>query len=141
MTALIDMAAQQLRDTWQAKVLATATHELGAVATAIIAHEWPVAMPFLLRVVFGKSDLEPPFLIGYATINKAGIVCCEMKRRDGMRCIAGIYRSEIAMRDDFRKLADRLKLSDADRVALFGVLKKWVTCDLRIDHHGDKRLH
>jgi hypothetical protein len=51
------------------------------------------------------------------------------------------------MRDAFRRLADRLKLNDADRIELFKCVQRWVVADRRLDPTFDpkdpdaKRLH
>jgi hypothetical protein len=42
--------------------------------------------------------------------------------------------SIVDIRDDFRRLADFLKLDDGERVELFDELRKWVAIDMRADH-------
>ena len=37
------------------------------------------------------------------------------------------------MRDAFRRLADRLKLSDSDRIEMFKYVQRWVVADRRLD--------
>ena len=41
----------------------------------------------------------------------------------------------------FRTLADKMKLNDADRTAMFDILRKWVTSDMRVDEWGRRKLH
>ena len=47
--------------------------------------------------------------------------------------------SELALRNDFRRLADKIKLSDADRVELFAAVKNWVVADRRLDPTMDPK--
>lgn len=135
---LLSKATAELREMWQVKLLAETKGTTRAVVQAIIAHEWPAMLPLLLRIIDPNfKDIERPFIYSYATINKSGMVCAEMIGRDGRKKIVGLYTSDILMRDDFRRIADRLKFSDAERIAMFAVLKKWVVADLRIDHNGE----
>ena len=58
-----------------------------------------------------------------------------------------LYRSEMSLRNDFRRLADQLKLCDEDRVELFAAVQRWVVADRRLDPLMDpkdpdaRRLH
>jgi hypothetical protein len=45
----------------------------------------------------------------------------------------GLYRNTLKLRDAFRRLADRLKLDDQERLEMFSALKRWVVCDYRLD--------
>ncbi len=138
MSALWSKPAGELRDTWQARVLAAAKGTTQAVAIIILAQEWPTVMPVLLRVVFpGFTDLKRPFLIGYARIWTNGAVLCPAMFDDGKRTIR-LYDNADQMNREFRDLADKLKLSDADRAELFRVLKRWVVCDHRIGVNGER---
>lgn len=57
-----------------------------------------------------------------------------MVERDGtISKDVAIYASEIALRDDFRHLADRLKLTDDERVEMFKAVQRWVVADRRLD--------
>lgn len=40
-----------------------------------------------------------------------------------------LFLNKKAMEGQFRILADRLKLTDAERVELFDAVKRWVVCD------------
>jgi hypothetical protein len=70
-----------------------------------------------------------------------------VKYGDGTEKWEVLYRNEVALRNDFRQLADRLKLNDADRIELFAAVKNWVVADRRLDPTMDpkdpdaKRLH
>jgi hypothetical protein len=131
--------AQDLRETWQAKVLIAAKGELGAVVLSVLAHNFDDAMPALLRVVFpGFTSIATPFFCSAGKIAKTGHVCADLVTRDGkiIRMFA-IFRDERQLERAFRKLADRTKLSDEDRVALFAAVKRWVVCDYRLDPNMD----
>lgn len=138
MSSLHSKAAGDLRNTWQARLLAAAKGTDQAVAIIILAQEWPNAMDALLRVVFpGFTDLKRPFLSGYARIWTNGAVLCPAMFNDGRRVIR-LYDNPQHLTDAFRKLADTLKLDDADRADLFRVLKRWVVADHRIGVNGEK---
>lgn len=139
--------AQDLRDTWQARALAEARGRQQAVVLAVLFHNYHAAMQVLLRVVFPKAplagngwtEINRPFLIGAALIAPDGTICCDMMRRDGVIAKrAPIYRGESSLLFDMRKLADKLKLADADRREMFGAIQNWIVRDMRIDHLGRK---
>lgn len=136
---LVTYQADRLRDTWQGRALAVAKGRTAAVLLAVLAAEWPSVLPILLRVVFpGFQDIGRPFLRGYAQIMPSGAVVCEMVDRDGRSMPSVIYDTQDRLLGDFRRLADRLKLKDEDRVTLFAVLGKWIVKDARVDHEGRK---
>lgn len=141
-TVLTHKHAQELRDTWQARLLAEAEGREYAVAQCIIALEWPTALPVLMRVVFpGFLDIKRPFLTGYAVTQIDGSVWCSMIDRDYSWCNVRVYDHERDLTAEYRAIADRLKLNDADRTMMFDALRKWVTSDLRIDEYGKRKLH
>lgn len=131
--------ALDLRDTWQGRLLAAARGKTGAVALSVLAHNFDDAMPTLLRVVFpGFTSITAPFLCSAGRVAKTGAIVADIVQPTGRidkRSV--LYRNEIEMRDDFRRLADSLKFSDGDRVAMFAALKKWVVADHRLDPNFD----
>jgi hypothetical protein len=138
MSSLSSKAAGDLRNTWQARLLAVAKGTEQAVSLIILAQEWPNAMDALLRVVFpGFTDLKRPFLIGYARIWTNGAVLCPAMFHDGKRTVR-LYDNPQQLNDAFRNLADKLKLDDGDRADLFRVLKRWVVADHRIGVNGER---
>jgi hypothetical protein len=128
--------AFNLRASWQARVLSAAEGRgLGMVALSVLAHNFDEAMPVLLAIVYpGFRSIKAPFLCSAGKVDKAGRVVADMVTADG-RIIkeAPLYPSETALRDTFRKLADRLKLSDSDRIELFKCVQRWVVADRRLD--------
>lgn len=137
----IDRHAIALRDTWQGRCLAAATGKTGAVLLSVLAHNYDDAMLTLLKAVFpGFKSITAPFFSTAGKVAKSGHIVADMVTRTGtVAKNFPIYRNEIELRDDFRKLADRLKLSDADRVELFGAVKRWVVADRRLDPTMDPK--
>lgn len=133
--------AQDLRDLWQARALALATGKTAAVLLSVLAHNYDDAMPVLLRVVFpGFTSITAPFFCSAARIAKTGDIVADCVNRDGsITKQAVVYRSQAEMRDEFRRLADRLKLADAERTELFKCAQRWVVADTRLDPNFDPR--
>jgi hypothetical protein len=127
--------AQDLRQTWQGRVLAAASGPMGAVVLSVLAHNFDDAMPMLLRVVFpGFTSISAPFFCTAAKVAKSGHVCADLVTRDGQIVkMFAIFRDTKAMETEFRRLADALKLDDSDRTALFAAAKRWVVADYRLD--------
>lgn len=127
--------AKELRESWQGRVLAAAKGQTGAVVLSVLAHNFDGAILTLCQVVFpGFSGIEAPFMCSAAKVNKAGWVVADVAMRDGrIAKDAKIFASEIELRDEMRRLADRIKLSDADRVQFFAAVQKWVVADQRLD--------
>lgn len=133
-------SADTLRDSWQGRALAQTRGKLAAVVLVVLFFEYGEAMKVLLRAAFpGFRDISRPFFCGGATIVKTGRIVCNMIGRDGfpVRSML-VFDSEEDMVGQFRALADRLKLTDAERVDMTELLKKWVVADLRINHLGQK---
>lgn len=128
--------AQDLAETWQARALVhTQRQHIGAVLLSVLAHNYDDAMPVLLRVAFpGFQSIKPPFLCSAAKVAKSGHIVAGVINTDGsITKQRAIYRSEGCLRDDFRRLADRLKLSDRERNEMFGCVRRWVVADTRLD--------
>lgn len=133
--------AIDLRDTWQGRALSTATGKTAAVLLSVLAHNYDDALLPLLQVIFpGFTSITAPFFSTAGKVAKTGHIVADMVTRSGK--IAKdfpIYRSEIEMRGDFRRLADGLKFNDTDRVQLFTALKNWVVADRRLDPTMDPK--
>ncbi len=124
-----------LRGTWQGRALAAATGKTGMVLLSVLAHNYDEQLLTLLKVVFpGFTSIAAPFPTSAGRIERSGAVVADICMKDG-RIVrnAILYRNEIEMRDDFRRFADRLKFSDADRRELFIALQNWVVADRRLD--------
>lgn len=131
----VDRHARQLREAWQGRVLAAAKGHTGAVVLSILAHNFDGAILTLCQVVFpGFESIRAPFLCSAGRIDKAGRVIADVAEKDG-RISKGqvMYLTDIAYRDAMRRLADRLKLSDRERLEFFTCVKRWLVADLRLD--------
>jgi hypothetical protein len=130
-----------IKDTWQARCLIAARSWQKAIVLSILAHNFDDAMPALLHTVYpGFRSIEPPFLTTAARVSKAGAVVANVQMPGGHIVKDMIlYRSEAGLRNDFRRLADSLKLNDADRVELFAAVQRWVVADRRLDPEMDPR--
>lgn len=129
MTALISegqpLTPRQEQNSWPFKaVLATRGNQtiVGTIVLALIA----------------KPPKHGPRIETTATIDEAGLTWVGMTNRRGgygLACIGHIHD----IRDEFRRLADHLKLDDGERIDLFEQLRKWVGVDMRADHDELKR--
>lgn len=126
--------AQQLRDEWQCRLLVESKGVERLVVLAVLANLYLEAMEVLLNVAFPDFiQIKPPIYSGFATIKRAGHVVCDYIDADYTvyRNVV-VYDSEDKMNGAFRRIADRLKLGDNERIALFVDLKRWVSRDERI---------
>lgn len=136
-----ELLAFDLRDTWQGRTLAAATGKTAAVLLSVLAHNYDDALLPLLQVVFpGFSSITAPFFSTAGKVAKSGHIVADMVTKVGrIEKDFPIYRDEFEMQNDFRRLADRLKLSDSDRTEMFGALKRWVVADRRLDPTMDPK--
>src|SRR5262245_556628 len=130
-----------MRDSWQCRALLMAEGRAFSVLLSVLAHTYDDAMPVLLRVTFpGFTSIGAPFLCTAGKVAKSGAIVANMVDFDG--CIVkdfALYRDETEMRDEFRRLADRLRLSDDDRMEMFKCVQRWVVADRRLDPTMDPR--
>jgi len=141
--------AFDLRASWQARVLAAAGGHLGAVVLSVLSHNFDEAMPALLRLVFpGFTSITAPFYCTAGKVDKTGAVVADVVTKTGdIVKDSVVFASEAQLQTEFRRLADRLKLNDADRIEMFKCVQRWVVADRRLDPNFDpkdpdaKRLH
>lgn len=132
--------AIDLRDTWQGRAVAAARGRTAMVLMSALCHSYEEAAPILYALIFpNHGKVQAPYLESCGRVAKNGTITAKVRGRNGLLTEEVIYRSEIALRDDFRKLADQLKLSDADRVEFFGAVKRWVVADRRLDPTMDPK--
>lgn len=97
--------------------------------------------------IIGKQAKHPPQIVGTASVDEEGLCWTILRKQHGLEVAEGIVCLGLIadIRDDFRRLADHLKLDDTERVELFTELRKWVSVDLRADHaemaHAGQTLH
>ncbi len=126
--------ANEIRESWQAKLLSVARGRTAAAALVILAYSYYEAMDILCRVVWpGFIKLKPPLLSGPGKIVGTGQVVCDMVDAAGYitRNVA-VYESEDELKSEFRRIADALALEDEQRTEMFDAIKRWVAADYRI---------
>lgn len=128
-----------LRDRWQARCLIQARGRTGAVLLSVLAHNFEDSLMLICRAIGFSTFLPAPYLTSAATVEKNGAVVAKVMERDGIERKKVLYRSERALRDDFRRLADVLKLDDAERIEMFAAVKRWVVADRRLDPTMDPK--
>jgi hypothetical protein len=125
-----------LRGSWQCRGLVETTGPARMVVLSVLAHTLETAVVTLCFAAFADFDgsLPLPALTTAAKIDKTGAVVADVcDRSGGIHKDQVLFKTEIEMRDAFRRLADRLKLSDPDRVEMFKYAQAWVVADRRLD--------
>lgn len=131
-----------LRASWQSRVLVGTTGPARMVVMSVLAHTYDEALFTLCWAVFPDFDgsLKPPFLTSAGKIDKTGAIVADMvDERGRIHKDMVLFPTEIGLRDAFRKLADRLKLNDQDRIELFKCAQRWVVADRRLDPSFDPK--
>jgi hypothetical protein len=140
-TDLTNSLAFDLRASWQARALAEAKGQTGMVLLSVLSHSYDDALVVLLPIVFpGFVEPSLPVLASCGKIDRTGAVVADVIRRD--HTVARdtvVYRSDTDLQNDFRRLADRLKLSDDDRTELFKCVQRWLVADRRLDPTFDPK--
>jgi hypothetical protein len=136
---LLKKHVDELREMWQSRALRESSGKLHRVMVAVMSYEYSSAMSILLKATFpGFTDIQRPFLCSYATIIQSGKVVADMIDVDGTKKTVAVYESKDKFVAAVRELADKLKLTDAERDEMFTVLQRWVVKDMRIGPHGER---
>jgi hypothetical protein len=139
MTALphldIKRHAQDLRETWQARAIAESTGKTRAVVLIVLTMSYSSAMKTLLRVL-GYRDISRPFLSSGATIQLGGKLTCDVTEKSGLVAPAVVYDSTDDLNRHMRALADKVHMTDSERVEFTAAIQRWVVADLRVNHMG-----
>lgn len=135
--------AEEIREMWQSRALVHADDgKLQRVVLIALAKEYPADLLPLLRATFGTEEIGKPFYSGYASVLASGHLVCMQhdvdKNKLVWKGVVKVYDSEPKFISEMRKLADKLKLDDADRTDMFCVLQKWVAADHRIGVNGQR---
>lgn len=137
------MHAHELRDSWQGRALALAelkSIQLKCALVSLFADNYDDALPFLLAAVLGDWHIHTPFYCSNPKINKRGCIVADLAMPNNTKLKdAVIFTSEQQMEYVFRKLADKLKLNDADRIDMFVCVQHWIKADQRLDPNFDRR--
>ena len=106
---------------------------------SIIAHRLSIEdMQFMLRVC-GFRGTALPMLSSVAKIAKTGHIMADFLDRDGLEFKnQSLFRDSKHMESSFRRFADLLRMTDAERVEFFEAIKAWVVCDYRLDPTMDR---
>lgn len=127
----------ELHEPWQTRMLVRTRYEpLGMVVLSVLAHNFDDKLLLWLAAAFpGFHSISTPFLCSAGKIDKRGRVVADVVWEDCSLPVKGepIFRNTRHMEGTFRKLADKMKLSDADRVEMFEAVRKWVVADTRLD--------
>ncbi len=138
------MDKHQLAATWQVRCLREAKGQLASVMLAVFYFNYMEQAQYLMWSAYGRAnDLRFPFYTGGATVVNSGQVVCDMNigrigERFKVRRNVKVFDTEGELIRVFRTIADKLKLDDADRVAMTETLRNWVVCDMRINHMGQR---
>ncbi len=135
--------AFDLRASWQVRALGEAQGGEFAVVLSVLGHAFPEALPVIMHLLIPDWDGKAPgpYLITCGKIAKDGTIVADVHdpRTGVITKDAVLYLSEIQLRDEMRRLADKLKLADRDRLEFFTALKNWVVADRRLDPTFDPR--
>lgn len=133
--------AFDLGASWQVRALRAANGNTAMALESILTHTYEHAFLIMLEAAF-PWRFEPglPCIASNVKVDKTGAIVGDVIGKDHhVTKDEVIYRSEISMQNDFRCLADRLKLSDTDRVEMFKCVQRWVVADRRLDPSFDPR--
>lgn len=86
---------------------------------------------FVLAILGWQHGRYPPRFGRVARINKDGYVFSNMQSKDGSVYHDYAFGPVQTVIDNFRGLADELKLNDDERKQMFGELRKWFFIDER----------
>lgn len=114
------MRREAARATWQYRAVEATTGnrtKLGAIVIAIL----------------GKAPSNPPAFNNVARITANGLILCDYWERDGSVYRGALVGTVQEVVGNFNGLADHLKLSDGQRVEMFGRLRAWITEDERAE--------
>jgi alkylated DNA nucleotide flippase Atl1 len=140
---LLRKHSEELRDMWQGKLLELATEKMARVVQSVLAHSYPDSIQTLLRVVYpGFKSIALPFFVSAGRIAFNGEIISRIARtpEEALAAQLGqpercpwfrVFKNETEMTKEFRKLADAMRISDAERIEMFNVVKRWIVCDYR----------
>ena len=128
-------AVRELKAAWQCRVLAGSRGHSRSIVASILAHNFDGAILTIMQTTFpGFERQQPPFLCSAGRIDKQGYVIADVwEASDRISRNQVIYVNDIAYRDAMRKVADKAKLTDQERLEFFTCVKRWLVADLRLD--------
>lgn len=133
--------AFDMRASWQVRALRAADGTTAMALESVLTHTYEHILLVFIELAFPWRH-EPllPCIASAVKVDKTGAVVADTIRKDHrVKKDTVIYRSEREMESDFRRLADRMKLSDADRIEMFKCVQRWVVADRRLDPMFDPK--
>lgn len=121
------MTAKEEQNTWQYKAIVVTRGNQTLIGTICI-------------YLAGRYAKNGRCILGPANIDEDGLTWVMMRNQHGeigQVCLGFITD----IRDDFRRLADHLKVDDAERIELFHELRKFIDVDLRPDDAKGPSVH
>jgi hypothetical protein len=112
------------------------------VMLSVLAHTLEQAVVTLCFAAFPDFDgsLPNPVIISAARVAKTGAIIADTTDSRGNECKDTVlFDSELQMRDAFRRLADRMKINDDERIEMFKYVQRWVVADRRLDPNFDPK--
>jgi hypothetical protein len=145
-----------MRGMWQGRVLEFATGKMAHVLQSMLAHSYrPDIVKTLFAVVYPQFTRAPfPMCVTAGRIAVDGAIMARVARNEkeleaytfGLISMCEwqvIFKSETKMTQEFRRIADAVKLTDRERIEMFRMVKAWIVCDYRAPVSGpelDERL-
>lgn len=86
---------------------------------------------FVLAILGWQNGRLPPRFGKVARIDKDGMLISNVQTKDGLSLTNQVLGPVQTVIDNFKGLADELKLNDKDRTEMFAELRKWVFIDER----------
>ena len=129
------MSGEELRASWQARVITGLPESYERkILESVISRNWDDAFTALL--IACDTWVYLPHLVSSGRISRGGKVYAEWINERGskyIKCFGSLDWLTTAM----RKVADVLKLTDAERVAMFAAIGRWLVADYRLDPEMD----
>ena len=129
------MSGEELRASWQARVITGLPESYERkILESIIFRKWEDAFPALLKAC--DTWVYLPHLISSGRISRGGRVYARWIDESGSiysKCFGTLDWLTTAM----RKVADIVRLSDAERIAMFAAIVRWLVTDYRLDPEMD----
>lgn len=144
--------AEDLRLTWQARALASATRcssnisgyvkardFTGAVVLSILSHSFDDSMPVLAHLVHGRFEgWTGSILTSIGRVNKAGRVVADLLINGTVYKKAELFQNVDAFKSNLRTFADKLDMTDQERLEFFTSARRWLAADERLDPTFDR---
>lgn len=133
--------AFDLPGSWQVRALRAAEGRTAVVLESVLANTYERALLVMIEVAFPwRHEPGLPCICSTVKIDKTGAIVGDViDKLHRVHRDVSIYVSEGEMQSDFRRLADRMKLNDADRVEMFKCVQRWVVADRRLDPNFDPK--